>query len=172
MKNLTLSLFALFLFVNASHARSIRPLEPLRGEVAPVTVEIPVMSVGKTGEVLKENRMHPFTDYLISFPAEISTKSACTSFVGQQNTTNAGGTLPVITALGAIDPTQDACIEVMPMPVKTQLTVKMHVLTGGFVPAARIQSQLVLIQPLGLHKVVLDLDNLNVKLVPMRPIPR
>ena len=60
----------------------------------------------------------------------------------------------------------------MPRPIQTKLTVTMKVLTGGFVPAKRIQRQIVQILPIGLFEITLDMGNDSVTVRPLGQQPR
>ncbi len=168
MKSLSLLVLGLSLVTNLAQARSLHP-DTFRGEVAPVLSEIEVTKVAKYGEVLKSSHRRPFSNFLIAIPVSVNPGSACTSFVGQQISEKVAGNgkVPTIRMMGASDPVQDACIAVMPAPVKTQLTFNMQVLTGGFVPADDIQRQLVQIMPLGLYSVTLNMGNQSVTVEPV-----
>ena len=144
----------------ASQARSIQP-DAFRGEVAPVLSQIEVTNVALKGEVLKENSMHPYTNFTIAIPVMVSTGSACTTFVGQQTKIEESG-LQSIQMMGSTDPIVDACIEIFPMPVKSLLTFNFQVVTGGFVPADPIQTQIIQILPLGMYEVTLNMNNNSV----------
>lgn len=137
-------------------ATSLHP-DTFRKEVAPVLHALDV-AIQSEGEVLKTDHHHPYTDYLIALPASVNTGSACTHFVGQETTAipQRGGAIN-LRVLGATDPMMDACIAVMPMPVQTNLTVKMRVLTGGFVPADRLHYQLVNVAKSGTFSITLDI---------------
>ena len=169
MKNLSLLVVALAVVSSVSFART-----PMRADVAPVLGELAVSQVAEFGEVVKKQDLrHPFTKYVIAIPVTVSTRSACTSFAGQQTSVQPGaGNLQVIKMLGASDPVNDVCIAVMPRPVQTQITVSMNVLTGGFAAADSIQRQIVQIAQLGLYTVTLDMGNDTVTVAPVRRSPR
>lgn len=140
---------------------------PVLSEVAQSLKKIKVAEVAKFGKVLKENHHHPYTDILVAIPAKVAEESACTHFVGQQTSKNVNGMVS-LSVLGSFDPTVDACIEIYPEPVDTQLTVQMNVVTGGFVPAERIQKQMVQIEGAGLFLIELDMDNQTVAVKPIK----
>lgn len=166
MKSFSLLVLGLSLVANVAQARSLHP-DTFRGEVAPVLSEIEVTKVAKYGEVLRTTHRRPFSNFLIAIPVSVNPGSACTSFVGQQ-VSEKNGSVPSIRMMGASDPVQTACIAVMPEPVKTQLTFNMQVLTGGFVGADDIQTQVVQIMPLGMYKVTLNMGNQSVTVEPLR----
>ena len=170
MKSLKFFVVALAFVSAASQARSLHP-DTFRNEVAPVLSQLEVTSVATKGEVLKENHHHPFSNFTIAIPVTVNPGSACTAFVGQQTTVERSG-LKAIQMMGASDPINDVCIAVMPMPEKTQLTFDFQVLTGGFVPAQPIQTQIIQILPNGLYEVRLDMGNKSVTVRALRRQPR
>lgn len=152
-------------------ATSLHPDTFRRDEVSKVLKALNVENVGREGAVLRTNRRHPYTSFLIGIPAEVATASACVDFVGQETTVDTGR-VTQLRAMGASDPLNEACIEIYPMPVPTQLTITMNVLTGGFVPAQRYHQQLVNIHGAGLYLVTLDLHEERVTIRPnRRPFP-
>lgn len=159
---LTASVMPLFAFGTSLHP------DTFRNEVSPVLVNVNVAKVAKAGYVLKERNARPFTDVLIAIPATVSTGSVCTTFVGQETIEPKGGPASVIQAKGVTDPTQDACIEIFPEPIKTVLTVNMHILTGGFVPAGNLQKKLVKIEGAGLYSVELEMNTDKVTIRKMK----
>jgi hypothetical protein len=166
MKNLHFFALALAFVTVTSQARSLHP-DTFKTEVAPVLSSVNIEEVGVAGEIVKSSHQHPFSDFLIAIPVKVQTGSACIDFVGQQTNVEKTG-LQVLSAIGKTDPTIDACIEIFPMPVDTNLTVKMRVLTGGFVPANPVQSLIVQILPLGLYRLTLDMSNDTVKIDPLK----
>lgn len=134
--------------------RSLHP-DTFRSEVAPVLQTLSVQNVASEGVVLKQDHFHPTTSFLIGIPAQVDTRSACVDFVGTETRV---GAITSIRAVGSSNPVMDACIAVMPMPVTTQITLKMDVVTGGFVPAARIQQRIVDISGAGRFSVTLDMS--------------
>lgn len=165
MKNLTFLVVSVALVSAISQADSLHP-DTFRSEVAPVLSELAVTRVAKEGKVLKSNRMFPVSQFLIGIPVTVNPGSACTVFAGQQTEVGASKH-EVIRMLGASDPVNDACIAVMPRPVKTQATISMSVLTGGTIPAGNIQYQHIQIKPLGMYSVVLDMGNDSVTVEPL-----
>jgi hypothetical protein len=163
MKKVQLFLLSLAFVGVAANAAS-------QSDVAPVLRSLDV-NVQLTGEVLKTDRVHPYTYFLIGIPVSVFTGDACTQFVGQESTDERAG-LKSIHAMGASDPINTACIDILPQPVKTTLTVQMKVLTGGFVPAQPIQTQIVQILPHGLYEIRLDLRNDSVTVRQLRALPR
>jgi len=137
-------------------------------QVADLLHTLSVANVEEVGSVLKTSGQHPYSDFLIGIPVQVETGSACTQFVGQETIRNTQSGPITLRAVGANNPMTDACIAVMPMPVKTQLTFKMRVLTGGFVPAQRYHTQAVKIQSGGYYNVTLDLYESRVKIAPAR----
>lgn len=149
---------------SASFATSLHP-DTFR-EVANGLRKIEISEVEQLGKVLRVRRQHPYSTFLIGIPAKVGTGDACTTFVGQQITATRpqAPQLPTITALGARNPMTEACIEIFPMPVKTYLSIEMKVLTGGFVPAQPVQTMMVDIAGVGLHKLTLDMGSSEVKI--------
>lgn len=170
MKSFKTMVLSLAFVAGAAQATSLHP-DTFRNEVAPVLGQIDVATVGTRGDVVKTNHNRPYTEVTIAIPVTVSTRSACVAFVGQQTNQESSG-LQVIRAIGASDPVNDVCIAIMPMPINTKLTVKMKILTGGFVPAQPIQRQIVQIMPLGLHEITLDMGNNSVTVRPLQRLPR
>jgi hypothetical protein len=67
-------------------------------------------------------------------------------------------------AKGSVDPLTEACIEIYPMPIKTEFTFNFSVLTGGFVPANPIQNTIVEIPGAGDYQITLDMGRDTVTL--------
>jgi len=124
--------------------------------VSPSLVQVKIADIGREGSILKTRQQHPTTEFLIGIPVTVSTGSACIDFVGQEATVNAQG-VTRLRALGATDPVVDACIEIFPLPVATQLTFSMSVLTGGIVQAPQFHKRYVQIEGAGMFQVTLDL---------------
>lgn len=126
--------------------------------VAPQLVDVGVSVVDTKGTILRETRNHPYTNFLVSIPVEVSTGSVCTTFVGQQEVAPTIPTAVVaLVAKGTVDPLTEACIEIFPMPVRKQFTIKVKVLTGGFVPAEPVQTRLIEVGGV-LHLLTLDMS--------------
>ena len=133
-------------------------------DVSPKIVQLKVGNVSREGTVLRKIRQHPFTRFLVGIPLDVTLKDACTDYVGQQDVTTS--VLTRLLTLGAKDPLNDICIDVLPAPVNTQLTLEMNVLTGGFVPAQRFQHQMVELSGAGTFDVTLDMDTMRVTITP------
>lgn len=134
-------------------------------DLAPVLKSLNVTEIGNHGKVVKSHHQHPYSTFLIAIPAKVAEESACTKFVGQTTTAAKGPKASaLITAVGATDPGIDACIQIYPMPVDTNLTVEMKVLTGGFVPAKPRQAMVVEIAGAGSYLVELDMSSERVKI--------
>ncbi len=134
-------------------------------DLAPVLQSLKVSEVGNVGKVVKSRHQRPFSKYLIAIPVKVEEGSACVKFAGQTTVTlKAPKALTQLTAVGASDPEVDACIQIYPMPIDSNLTVEMNVLTGGFVPADRTQTMLVNIASSGTYKLVLDLGTEKVRI--------
>lgn len=133
-------------------------------DVAPVLRSLKVVEVGKLGKVVQTQRSHPFTKFVIAIPAKVEPGDACTDFVGQTTTAKAPKRPVLLTAVGATSPLTQACIQIAVMPVDTNLTVEMNVLTGGFVPANPRQVMLVEIAGAGTFRLELDLGSDRVKI--------
>ena len=170
MKAFQKAVLALSVVSVMAQARSLDP-NTFPKEAAPVLRPIKVAEVAREGIILRERRNHPYTEFLIGLPVAISTGDACTKFVGQV-TTKPDANVIQISPQGASDPLTEACIAVMPQPVHTNLTLSMKVLTGGFVPAARFHTQLVMLQGRSIYKVTLDLQENKVTIVYGGPQPR
>lgn len=138
-------------------------------DLAPVLKSLNVTEVGKVGKVVKSRHQHPFSSFLIAIPVKVEEGSACTNFVGQTTVAaKAPKKAALLTAVGATDPGIDACIEIYPMPVDSNLTVEMKVLTGGFVPAQPRQNMLVEIAGAGNYLLELDMSTERVKIHPVK----
>ncbi len=161
MKRIALILSLLPLLAMATSTR------PETDEVAPTLAPVAIQNIAREGKVMRSQHQHPFTDLLIAIPAEVSTASVCVDFVGQQTTGESEGSSISITALGASNPLQQACIEIFPMPVKTQLTFNMRILTGGFVPAGRYHRKVVNFTRGGSFLVTYDMQENRVSVEPM-----
>ncbi len=134
MQNLFMSLMVITNF-------SVTLLADSRG-VARSLSPIEVESVERKGQVLRRNQMFPVETFLVGIPAHVSTGSACVDFAGQQTTVKFVGEMPsrgrmtTIEVMGSQDPRQEACIEILPAPVHTTLTLEMqhyseHVTVGN-----------------------------------------
>lgn len=169
MKTFYSALLALTLVSGAASARSLHP--DTFKQAAPVLRQLEVTNVANEGVVLRERHQHPFTEFLVGLPVTINTGDACTQFVGQQTNRNDSrrATQPRITAVGASNPLMDACIAVMPEPVNTNLSLAMSILTGGFVPAKPLHTQIVEISGAGLFVVELNIHENTVKIAPLMP---
>jgi hypothetical protein len=152
---------------SASFARSLHP-DTFRSDVAPVLKQLKVVDVADQGTVLKEERNHPYTKFLIAIPVQVAEASACTKFVGQQTLNGKDNAVTRIAFLGATDALLQACIEIYPEPVKTQLTLSFNVLTGGFVPANSLQKKFFHIEGVGPYVAELDMGNNTVAVKPLK----
>ncbi len=161
------------LMKKAIFALAIIPLfavADVQQEVANELKSVQVSKVAKEGVVLRERHQHPTTSFLIGVPVEVSTGSACTDFVGETVERRGSHKETVkLTAMGATSPLTEACIEIFPMPVKTQLSFMMNIITGGFVPAANIQTQRIDIDGRGSYLVELNMETNRVRILPIRP---
>ena len=95
--------------------------------IAPNVSELAVTNVGSVGTVLKNNTYGATQNVLVGIPVNVATGSVCVDFVGQmveQSPIGPNMTLKKIKVLGAEDAMIDACIEIAPMPVPAQLTVR------------------------------------------------
>ncbi len=165
MKNLIMGLLAL-----SSVAQATSPVFETVKEPASTLHSLQITQVGNEGLVLRDRFQHPYTDFLLAIPVTISTGDACTGFVGQ--ITGGNEKLVEVTAIGAKNPLHDTCIAVLPSPVSTTLTIQMRVLTGGFVPAGRIQKRTVQFNGVGMQEISLDLTNNTVSIKPVGRRPR
>jgi len=93
-------------------------------EVSPSLVDVRVSDVATQGKILKRNQMFPIETILVGIPAEITVPNACTDFVGQQQVTK--GDVIELNVRGSFNPMMDACIEILPAPVDTVLTVTLQ----------------------------------------------
>lgn len=138
-------------------------------EVAPKLVNLNVTSVESRGAILQQDHRHPFTNFLISIPVEVSTGSVCTTFVGQEDVKSTSPKTKIgLQAKGSVNPMTQACIEIFPMPIKTQFTYNFQVLTGGFIAANPIQQRVIEISGAGDYLIILDMNNETVKLHPVK----
>lgn len=137
----------------------------MANEVSSTLAPISATVVSNQGVVLKTTNLHPFTTFVIGIPAQVLSPSACTAFVGQQNTVLPNSNVLRITVMGASDPVNDMCIAVMPTPVDTQLTFTMKVTTGGFAPANQFQTAFVQVGN-AVYQVTLNLATQQVSILP------
>jgi len=128
-----------------------------------------ITRVEREGKVVRVRRSHPFTKYIIEIPVTVAPKDACTKITGQKNLVD-GGRILEIAVMGKS--TSQNCIEIVPRPVDMTVKFEMNILTGGFVPAATIQKQVVQFHGIGLHTVTLNLDNKVVTIKPLARRPR
>lgn len=149
--------FFLFLLIIpfVANATSVPAPAP---EVARSLVPLHVVGVESTGIVLNETFVHPKTTYLIGLKAKVALPNVCTEFVGQTTSPLQGTNLVNLTAHGTVNPLEEYCIDIAPMPVETMLTVPMEVLTGGFVPADKTQELYLQIRGLGIYTVELNTE--------------
>ncbi len=157
MKKLSSLLLAVAFLTSNGQATSLHP--DTNRKISPKLVTTKVSKVEAAGRVLEVRRNHPFTNFVIGIPVEVSTGSACINFIGQQTTQKTGPrtSINVLTAMAATNPLTQACIEIFPMPTKHFFTVEMNVLTGGFVPAHSIQRMQVEITTAGKFMIELDM---------------
>ena len=112
-------------------------------EVVGNLIDLNISKVEEKADVLKETHNHPYTEMLIGIHAFVDQNSACVTIAGQEMTINTVKERRKLTApqsgrirvLGAVDPLNDACIDLFVPPVEKVLTFPVNVLTGGFVPA-------------------------------------
>lgn len=134
-------------------------------EVSPKLVNLNVKTVGKVGTILKETHQHPYSNFLIAIPVEVETGSVCVDFVGQEDVKSTSPKATVaLQAKGSVNPLTEACVEIYPMPTKTEFTFNFSVVTGGFVPAKPVQQTVVEIPGAGDYLVTLDMGRDTVTL--------
>lgn len=160
MKSVVLGLTALSTVASAN----------VRVSTAPVLNKLEITQVASEARVLRERRHHPYTDFLVGVKVRVATNSACVKLAGQVN----GGTkqLLEVTAIGASDAVNDACIAVMPMPIESVFTVDFPVLTGGIVASPRFVKKIVQFNGVGLHELELDTSDKTVTVKPVERRPR